>query len=152
MADRLNLGRVHAIDWRNAWPFDPVLAHARKHQPTFIEYFETWRGWFKTRMDSLGQHATVGEALKWFNRPEILSRLHAPDIRMLEVGADSSFVGLEPTAKLYRRNLRIFANLTRVAEPGDRVLVIYGANHASYFREFIEDHPGMTFVDPLDHL
>ncbi len=152
VADRLNLGRVHAIDWRNAWPFDPVLAHARKHQPTFIEYFETWRGWFKTRMDSLGQHATVGEALKWFNRPEILSRLHAPDIRMLEVGADSSFVGLEPTAKLYRRNLRIFANLTRVAEPGDRVLVIYGANHASYFREFIEDHPGMTFVDPLDHL
>ena len=103
------------------------------------------------RLD-LGQHATVGEALRWFNRPAILSRLHAPDIRMLEVGADSSFVGLEPTAKLYRRNLRIFANLTRVAEPGDRVLVIYGANHASYFREFIEDHPGMTFVDPLDHL
>lgn len=78
--------------------------------------------------------------------------MHAPDIRMLEVGADSSFVGLEPTAKLYRRNLRIFANLTRVAEPGDRILVIYGANHASYFRAFIEDHPGMTVVDPLDCL
>jgi hypothetical protein len=152
VADRLNLGRVHAIDWRNDWPFDPVLAHARKHQPSFIEYFETWRGWFKTRMDSLGQRATVGEALRWFNRPGILSRLHAPDIRMLEVGADSSFVGLEPTAKLYRRNLRIFANLTRVAEPGDRVLVIYGANHASYFREFIGDHPQMRVIDPLDYL
>jgi len=152
VADRLNLGRVHAIDWRNDWPFDPVLAHARKHQPSFIEYFETWRGWFKTQMDSLGRHATVGEALRWFNRPEILSHLHAPDIRMLEVGADSSFVGLEPTAKLYRRNLRIFANLSRVAEPGDRVLVIYGANHASYFREFIGDHPGMRFVDPLGYL
>lgn len=152
IASRLDLSRVHAIDWRNEWPFDPVLAHARKHQPSFIEYFETWRGWFKTRMDSLGRHATVGEALQWFNRPEILSRLHAPDIRMLEVGADSSFVGLEPTAKLYRRNLRIFANLTRVAEPEDRVLVIYGANHASYFREFIGDHPQMRFVDPLGYL
>lgn len=152
VADRLNLGRVLAIDWRNDWPFDPVLAHARQHQPSFIEYFETWCGWFKTRMDSLGRHATVGEALRWFNRPDILSRLHAPDIRMLEVGADSSFVGLEPTAKLYRRNLRIFANLARVAEPGDRILVIYGANHASYFREFIRDHPEMKFVDPLDYL
>lgn len=152
VADRLNLGQVHAIDWRNDWPFDPVRAHAREHQPSFIEYFETWRGWFKTRMDSLGRHATVGEALRWFNRPEILSRLHAPDIRMLEVGADSSFVGLEPTAKLYRRNLRIFANLARVAEPGDRVLIVYGANHASYFREFIGDHPRMRFVDPLDYL
>jgi hypothetical protein len=67
-------------------------------------------------------------------------------------GADSSFVGLEPTAKLCRRNLRISTNLTRVAEPGDRVLVIYGANRASYFREFIGNHSQMRVVDPLDYL
>jgi hypothetical protein len=67
-------------------------------------------------------------------------------------GADSSFAGLEPTAELYRRNLRIFANLARMAEPGDRVLVIYGANHASYFRDFIGDHSQMRVVDPLDYL
>lgn len=53
IADRMNFSSVHAIDWRNAWPFDPVLANARKHQPSFIEYFETWRRWFKARMDSL---------------------------------------------------------------------------------------------------
>jgi hypothetical protein len=71
---------------------------------------------------------------------------------MLEVGADSPFVGLEPTAKLYRRNLRIFANLTRIAEPGDRILIIYGASHAHFFRDFIASHPRMTVVDPLDYL
>ena len=103
-------------------------------------------------MDSLKRHATVGETLRWFNQPATLSRLQAPNIRMLEVGADSSFVGLQPTANLYTRNLRIFANLARVAEPGDRILVIYGASHASFFRSFIEYHPSMTFVDPLDYL
>ncbi|WP_423825014.1 DUF5694 domain-containing protein [Salinibacter ruber] len=56
------------------------------------------------------------------------------------------------SVKLHRRTLRIVASLTRVAEPGDRILLIYRANHASYFREFIGDHPRMTVVDPLDHL
>jgi hypothetical protein len=63
-----------------------------------------------------------------------------------------SLIGFEPTAKPYRCNLRIFAKLTCVVEPDDRVLVIYGANHASYFREFIGDYPEMKFVDPLDYL
>lgn len=152
VAARLDHNRVYAIDWRNAWPFEPVMEHAKKHQPSFVEYFNTWRQWFTTRLDSLKQHATVGETLRWFNRPAILARIHAPNIRMLEVGADSSFVGLEPTANLYRRNLRIFANLTRIAEPGDRLLVIYGASHANFFRAFIASHPRMTVVDPLDYL
>jgi len=51
-------------------------------------------------------------------------------MRMTEVGADSGYAGVEPVANLYRRNLRIFANLTRIIEPGDRVVVIYGAGHA----------------------
>jgi hypothetical protein len=152
VAAQLDHDRVYAIDWRNAWPFEPVMEHAKKHQPSFIEYFETWRQWFTTRLDSLKRHATVGETLRWFNQPTILARIHAPNIRMLEVGADSSFVGLEPTANLYRRNLRIFANLTRIAEPGDRILIIFGASHANFFRAFIEHHPRMRFVNPLDYL
>jgi len=152
VATRLDHDRVHAIDWRNAWPFEPVMEHAKKHQPSFVEYFNAWRQWFTTRIDSLKRHATVGQTLRWFNQPTILARIHAPNIRMLEVGTDSSFVGLEPTAKLYRRNLRIFANLTRIAEPGDRILVIYGASHATFFRDFIASHPQMTVVDPLDYL
>lgn len=149
LAARLDHERVYPIDWRNAWPFEPVMAHAREHQPSFVAYFESWRQWFTTQLDSLKQHATVGEILRWFNQPSTLTRIHAPNIRMLSVGADSAFVGLKPTAKLYRR---IFANLTRVAEPGDRVLVIYGASHANFFRDFVTHHPHMTVVDPLDYL
>jgi hypothetical protein len=34
--------------------------------------------------------------------------------------------GADMVADWYKRNLRIFANLTRISEPGDRVFIIYG--------------------------
>lgn len=44
--------------------------------------------------------------------------------------------------------MRIFANLLSVAEPGDRIFIIYGAGHSHYFREYIRDHPDMELVLP----
>lgn len=32
---------------------------------------------------------------------------------------------------------------------GDRILFIFGAGHAYFFRELVSDHPNMTLVDPL---
>ena len=40
-------------------------------------------------------------------------------------------------ANWYKRNLRIFANINRITEPGrDRVLVIIGAGHLKLLKEF----------------
>jgi uncharacterized phosphosugar-binding protein len=46
----------------------------------------------------------------------------------------------------------VLANLTHVAEPGDRIILIFGTGHSYLFREFVSDHPHMTLIDPLAHL
>ncbi len=53
----------------------------------------------------------------------------------------------------YARNLKIFANLVRIADkPDDRVVVIYGAGHAPLLDEFARQSRGFDVVDTLDYL
>lgn len=73
-------------------------------------------------------------------------------VATLEVGAGRNYIGVEPPASIARRNMRIFANLLAVAEPGDRILIVYGVGHSHYFREYVRDPPDMTLVPANEHL
>ena len=103
-------------------------------------------------MDSLHATASIGEILRHLNSDALLSRIQAARMRTLEVGAGTSYVGVEPPASIARRNMRIFANLLAMAEPGDRILIVYGVGHSHYFREYVRGHPDMTLVQPREYL
>lgn len=65
---------------------------------------------------------------------------------------DTSFVGADVVAQYHKRNLRIFANLAQIAEPGDRIIGIFGNGHMPYLRPLVEASPKLRFVDPLRYL
>ncbi|MEQ9317164.1 MAG: DUF5694 domain-containing protein, partial [Henriciella sp.] len=96
---------------------------------------------------------TISELLAWQNDPDMTNEVHSKFYYGLldYAGAED-----QPGARLnygwYARNALIFANITRIAEPGDRVLVIYGAGHNYWLRHFVETTPGYVFVDPLPYL
>jgi len=71
---------------------------------------------------------------------------HGTYMRFNRVGAGDTYVGAELVSTWYERNIHIFANLQRISEPGDRILVIFGAGHAPILRELVESDPEMTFV------
>jgi len=68
------------------------------------------------------------------------------------VGAGGTYVGLESESSIWHRNMRNFANLGRIAEPGDRIVVIYGAGHRYFFRKWVLQHPDTALVEPGDYL
>lgn len=152
VADRMGHDRVHSVDWHNDFALDEVFAWAQRHDPSFIAYFQELR----ERIEGEGAREqatmTVGEILRRTNGPEQVRRTFAPYMRIAEVGADSVYIGIKPVVQYYERNLRIFANVTRIAEPGDRILVIFGAGHAPFLRRFVWGHPGMELVEPRDFL
>lgn len=152
LAARMGHERVHSVDWHNDFALDEVVAWAQQHDPSFMAYFQELR----ERIESEGAREqatmTVGQILRKTNTPDEVLATFAPYMRTAEVGADSVYVGIEPVVQYYERNLRIFANVARIAEPGDRILVIFGAGHAPFLRAFVQGHPGMVFVDPLDYL
>ncbi len=74
------------------------------------------------------------------------------DTTITIVEADD-YAGADMVAIWFQRNLRIFANLTRVADsPNDRIFVVYGAGHVPLLRDFVTDHPDYCVEDPLRYL
>ncbi|NIP57210.1 MAG: hypothetical protein GWM92_03555 [Gemmatimonadetes bacterium] len=152
VAARMGHERVHAVDWRNDFALDEVVAWAQQHDPSFMAYFQELRERIEREGTREQGTMTVGEILRRTNAREEVHETFAPYMRTAEVGADSVYVGIEPVVQYYERNLRIFANLARIAEPGDRILVIFGSGHSPFLRAFVRGHPGMVLVDPLDYL
>jgi hypothetical protein len=58
----------------------------------------------------------------------------------------------ELIAYFYMRNAKIFAKLVDVTEPGDRVVVVFGAGHEHWLEHFVESTPGFELIDPVPYL
>lgn len=143
LANRLNHQKVHAIDYKKPWGIDTLMKWAKKNDTEFLDYVNRWNHKTEKLESILQQNYTVGEILALWNSDAVLDRVQRVRMRMMEVGADKNYIGIEPVSSVYKRNMRIFANLTSVAEPGDRVLVVYGAGHSYFFNNFVRQHPGM---------
>ena len=52
----------------------------------------------------------------------------------------------------YARNAEIFANITEIAEPGDRILIVYGSGHNYWLRHFAQETPGFELVEATPYL
>lgn len=95
---------------------------------------------------------TVAEKLRLINDEEV----PLPDLglymALTEIGTSEEPVGADIIADWHQRNLRIFANLLRRTEKGDRILVIFGAGHAPLLRQFVREHPDLQPVSALDYL
>jgi hypothetical protein len=152
LAARSDHDRIYAVDRQHPFPIDTVLSYARTHDPAFVRYYQRYGKALTARLDSVGQEAPIGGMLRFVNDPRFVEALYAPYLRMPEVGADSSHVGVRPVAAYYERNLHIFANLTAAVEPGDRAIVLFGAGHSAFLRQFVDGHPQMRLVEPLDYL
>lgn len=72
--------------------------------------------------------------------------LHGLYLVMATVGRDSVYRGADEVANWYSRNLHIYANIARVAQPGERVLVIMGSGHRPLLRQFVAESPELELI------
>ena len=152
LAAILDHPRVHPIDHGGEFPFAAVMEYAQAHDPAFVASIQAELGRVAAEAERRQREHTIGEILRLTNDPARLAADHGAYLRMARVGAGDGYVGAELLAKWYERNIRIHANLQRVAEPGERVLVIVGSGHAPILRELIGYDPAMTLVEARDYL
>jgi len=138
--------RVYAIDYKKPWGMNKVLKWADKNNPEFTRYVKQWKK-ENARVDSiLHQNYSISEILSRYADQDFINRVQKIRMRTMEVGADKNYIGVDPVASVYKRNMRIFANLTSIADPGDRILIVYGAGHSYFFNSFVRQHPNMELV------
>jgi len=62
--------------------------------------------------------------------------------------SEEEFEGADQAAKFYQRNLRMYANINKLElDTNDRILIISGAAHASFFHKFMSRSPIYELVD-----
>jgi len=153
LADRLGHDHIYAVDHYIPMEMGKLMEFAKKHEPEFLEYFESYKNsQHITVKDSLVQNGTLLELFQYMNTEQSVKKYHEPYVRSLSLADDSSYVGADVTADYHQRNLRIFANLLKIAEPGDRIFMMFGAGHSSFIRPLLKDYPRIEFVDPMDYL
>ena len=66
----------------------------------------------------------------------------------LGLGNDEEYPATDSlTGWWYNRNLRIFSNVMRVMEPGDRLLLLIGAGHVPIIRHAADASPEIDLVE-----
>lgn len=153
LAKRLNNDHVYAVDHFIPMEMGKMMKFAKKNEPGFLKYFEGYKkSHHVTVKDSLLQNGTFLELYQYMNTEQSVKKYHEPYVRSLALANDTSFVGADATADYHRRNLRIFANLMKIAEPGDRIFIMFGAGHSPFIRPLLKDSPRIEFIDPMDYL
>ncbi|WP_147307608.1 DUF5694 domain-containing protein [Wenzhouxiangella sediminis] len=158
LAHRLGHERVFGIDEHDEgvdyFPFGAVSEFAEKKQMTErLEAFHRQASGLVSTMGRLHAEYSIGHVLHWTNQPAFIDRAHRQLYYGLLGYADASDQpGALLNARYYERNARIFAKLTQIAAPGDRVLVVFGGGHSYWLRHFVSETPGFELVEANDFL
>jgi len=152
LARRLGLDRVYAVDWNDMPPGVEADynwidgAEAAGEQGRLAALRDPSRG---QRTTDLIASRPISQWLAVMNSPEYLHGLDAPYYDFTLLGTADAPVGANWVGAWNGRNLKIFANLVRLADrPGDRVLVIYGVGHAGLLNRFASESGAFNVESP----
>lgn len=153
IAGQLGHQRVYAVDWNEMPPgkiedFDYAQWAERQGQQARLA---AMRDPGRTRQaDAMMAGSAVGAWLERFNQDAQIEQDHRRYFDYALLGDSAQYPGANWVANWYGRNLKIFANLVRLAaDPGDRILVIYGKGHIFLLRQFAKQSGAFTVVSPL---
>jgi len=157
LARQSGLPRVYAIDEMagpgepDYFPFEPVQAWAQAHgRMAEIEALFGPAQAAAAQLESEQKTRPLYDLLADVNAPDhpvFIKGQGAGYYQLLAMGAGRDLPGADLNARWYARNARIFAKLTQVARPGDRVLIVYGAGHNYWLRHFASETAGFRLVE-----
>lgn len=155
LARQSGLDRIYPIDVRMGMEPE-ALGRVVQAEPRFgrnLQQMDSLGRWAIRMMADQLANGTVTQMLHLMNRPDAIELAHMPYVGFFApIVRDTTYAGADMVAGWYRRNLRIFANLTRIATPDDRVFVVYGQGHVKLLRDFVVQHPEFCVEDPLRYL
>lgn len=159
VAHRAGLANVQGIDEQGGvgkpdyFPFDKVQAWAKANgrEPQLGQMFALIDADLKL-FNEAQKTETIPALLLRDNTAERIAYSHSFYSGLMSFGDAKEQPGADLNAFWYMRNARIFAKLTQVVRPGDRVLVIYGSGHGYWLRQMAATTPGFASVDVVPYL
>ena len=156
LAKKLGHKKVYCIDAPGYFLHDTLVSTAKKYNQSdwFDRHFHAVVKVAESE-DSLRQIHTLRENLRNINSKAAMQfGLDVNDVFTSPLlGEPGEYAGAEFLGEWYKRNIRMYSNVLRVAEAKDkRIFVLVGASHKSIMKQFFETNPQWEFVDVLDYL
>lgn len=153
LAARLGHDRLYAVDSPGGMNFDAMMsAAAAADQSALMAEWESYIGdvqAYLAKTESLDR--SILERMISQNSDD-LREMHNLYLILAQMGGADNPAGAREMTNWWGRNLQIFANIARIAEPGERVLVVYGAGHKALLDDYFQGAPNITWVESLDYL
>jgi Family of unknown function (DUF5694) len=92
---------------------------------------------------------TVLDVLRYVNSDAYQRADNASYVKALRPDPDSDalYGSTDPLTNWYKRNLRMFTNIYRLAEPRERILLLVGSGHGTILRRLAVDAPDICLAD-----
>ena len=148
LAKQMKLPRVYLVQVDADLDFNAVDAYAKAHDQTHL--VDANRHLIERlirRAAEIQSKGTVLDVYRYFNSEAAIRLNDSAYTYLCRIGDDGNFVGADLVSAWHQRNLRMFAKLSRLSGPGERILVLYGQGHAYLLRDFIRQAPDMKLVD-----
>ena len=149
---------VYAIDEQSDtidyFPFGKVDSYAKEHgQSELLAKFNQRIKATIKEMEAAQKTTPIRLMLAKKNDPAgILMEHREFYYALLGLGDRATQPGADLNGGWYLRNAKIFAKLTQVTKPGDKVVVLFGSGHAYWLRHFVQNTPGFSLVEASDLL
>ncbi len=144
LARELGQKTIYGVDVDWEFPHQRVVDYA-KASGRSRELDAIMEGGFGELVKAQGaylQSHTILETLVMINSDERAARETGLYYREVHLGEPGDWAGADLLADWFKRNIRIFANIVRLADsPTERVLVIYGSGHLAWLRQDVAGDP-----------
>lgn len=154
LANELKHSKVYAIDAPGNWFYKSVEKFAEENGQMHIlkadhEEGEKWMADFNKKLKT----QPLIQNLQEINKPAAYLENHSSYIdAFVKIGKGNNYIGTELTADWYKRNLKVFTNIVRIAQPGDHILLMMGVGHAHIIRQLLKDSPMFEYIEINEYL
>lgn len=132
------LDRVSSFDEREIeWQAEPMLAYAEAHDPAAHAAFEQRIAEITERMQREQDTLSLPALLAQNNNPENHAANKALYIETNDIAAGDGYFGADAAASWWHRNFRMYANIQKAAQPGERVFVLAGSGHIAIIADLL---------------
>jgi hypothetical protein len=139
VAKACGVKRIYGFDESEVgWDAEPLFEYLDKSAPNLLASFNAEIARLQAAEAAAHRELSLKDLLVRANDPE-QDRLNKDFYLFTNAaGAGLGFEGADATARWWRRNFRMYANIQRYATAGERVLVIAGQGHTAILRDLLD--------------
>ena len=143
LAKELGHKTVYATDVDGDFPFQRVVNYGKASgRSKELDAMMGEVGEMVKKQNAYLASHTILETLLYMNADQKVAEDVGLYFREAHLGEPGDWAGADLVAEWFRRNMRIYANIVRLADsPGERVLAIYGAGHLGWLQHAFASDP-----------